>query len=637
MPGGLGDVADNLGSQLGMINALRTGNPLLDMAICMLIPVFFQMLVQFGQHLQPVFNKLLAWMNSGGEFYTRAIEFECRTTPWGSVIRTNGKEERNNILQKALILYICDIKGVEYRNAKVSLMAVSEKGKRDDDSYEMVYGSTADQLGAYNVNIVPPSGTWVTLRENLEFMQNNEEENNEGKEGKSDGPRKNVTTYHFKTPIKFGEKVIEGFIQEAFDWYVAKVKSNQDHGRYLYMLLKNVAPSSAEKEEGSDSGSRIYKRYRLSGEKTFMSMFFKEKQMMLKLLGHFEKKTGKYAIKGFPHKLGLLLHGPPGTGKTSLIKALAEHTGRSVVSISLSRIETNQELMDIVFDQSFLIKGEDMPVKLGFKDIIFVMEDVDAASPIVHARAAGDREGEVGKSVPVVKLQRQVTAGGTEAAAGGETKNETIEVCKPAGEAAAAQGDLSDGDLVTALLTSLSDPAGTDGKKATAKYFSSYDKLDLSGLLNVLDGVVDCPNRILVMTTNHPEKLDPALIRPGRIDKIVYLGYMQPAEAFQMVEHYFQTPLTASQKERIEGALSIPLKSTPSAFKMYGDKGFTPAELEQLCAEYDDIDEFLTNLEDRVLENSAVDAPPDLERLPTAGSGAGHAPVMRRGLSTGKN
>jgi chaperone BCS1 len=36
------------------------------------------------------------------------------------------------------------------------------------------------------------------------------------------------------------------------------------------------------------------------------------------------------------------------------------------------------------------------------------------------------------------------------------------------------------------------------------------------------------------MTTNHPEKLDPALIRPGRIDKIVYLGYMQAAEAMQV-------------------------------------------------------------------------------------------------------
>ena len=46
-----------------------------------------------------------------------------------------------------------------------------------------------------------------------------------------------------------------------------------------------------------------------------------------------------------------------------------------------------------------------------------------------------------------------------------------------------------------------------------------------------------------------------------------------------MVEHYFQQPLTDEQKSRIDAALSIPLKSTPSAFKMYGDKGFTPAEV----------------------------------------------------------
>lgn len=37
-------------------------------------------------------------------------------------------------------------------------------------------------------------------------------------------------------------------------------------------------------------------------------------------MGHFLHKTGKYAIAGYSHKLGLLLHGPPGTGKTSLVK-----------------------------------------------------------------------------------------------------------------------------------------------------------------------------------------------------------------------------------------------------------------------------------------------------------------------------
>ena len=48
------------------------------------------------------------------------------------------------------------------------------------------------------------------------------------------------------------------------------------------------------------------------------------------------------------------------------------------------------------------------------------------------------------------------------------------------------------------------------------------DKLDLSGLLNILDGVVDTPGRIFIMTSNHPERLDAALIRPGRVDKVWY-------------------------------------------------------------------------------------------------------------------
>ncbi|KAL7807223.1 BCS1 N terminal domain-containing protein [Trichoderma gracile] len=46
-------------------------------------------------------------------------------------------------------------------------------------------------------------------------------------------------------------------------------------------------------------------------------------------------------------------------------------------------------------------------------------------------------------------------------------------------------------------------------------------RLSLSGLLNILDGVASQEGRLLIMTTNHIEKLDKALIRPGRVDMMV--------------------------------------------------------------------------------------------------------------------
>jgi hypothetical protein len=49
-------------------------------------------------------------------------------------------------------------------------------------------------------------------------------------------------------------------------------------------------------------------------------------------------------------------------------------------------IKHQQELNDIVFDQMYAVSGEEMPVKLPFSNTIFVMEDIDAASPIVQSR-----------------------------------------------------------------------------------------------------------------------------------------------------------------------------------------------------------------------------------------------------------
>jgi hypothetical protein len=100
-----------------------------------------------------------------------------------------------------------------------------------------------------------------------------------------------------------------------------------------------------------------------------------------------------------------------------------------------------------------------MPVKLSFKDIIFVMEDVDAASPIVHARAPSDS-----KETTKVTLEKK---GGGEAGAGPpEEVKLTREVSTVGGaEVTGVATDGGDAGLVMAMLSSLADSGGSGDKK----------------------------------------------------------------------------------------------------------------------------------------------------------------------------
>lgn len=64
-------------------------------------------------------------------------------------------------------------------------------------------------------------------------------------------------------------------------------------------------------------------------------------------------------------------------------------------------------------------------------------------------------------------------------------------------------------------------------------------KVTLSGMLNAIDGVTTSEGHILMMTTNHIEKIDPALIREGRVNKKVEISTMEPALVVKMAESFF--------------------------------------------------------------------------------------------------
>ncbi len=63
--------------------------------------------------------------------------------------------------------------------------------------------------------------------------------------------------------------------------------------------------------------------------------------------------------------------------------------------------------------------------------------------------------------------------------------------------------------------------------------------MTFSGFLNALDGVRSQEGQIIFMTTNHREKLDPALLRPGRADVHVLLNYASEKQMVDLFLRFF--------------------------------------------------------------------------------------------------
>ncbi|KAF8378729.1 hypothetical protein HHK36_030078 [Tetracentron sinense] len=66
------------------------------------------------------------------------------------------------------------------------------------------------------------------------------------------------------------------------------------------------------------------------------------------------------------------------------------------------------------------------------------------------------------------------------------------------------------------------------------------NELTLSGLLNFIDGLwsISEDARIIVFTTNHKDRLDPALLRPGRMDMHIHMSYCTPCGFKQLASNY---------------------------------------------------------------------------------------------------
>ncbi|KAJ3752675.1 P-loop containing nucleoside triphosphate hydrolase protein [Lentinula raphanica] len=261
------------------------------------------------------------------------------------------------------------------------------------------------------------------------------------------------------------------------------------------------------------------------------------KEMLLNDTKDFLNSEKWYADRGIPFRRGYLLHGVPGSGKSSLIHAIAGELMLDIYALSLSAAWINDATLTTLMGR--------VPARC-----IVLLEDLDAAfTRSTGRRSKKDKKDKKKKD----KKDKKKSKDKSDSAANGLGNT---------------SGVVGSGSSSRRRRTGAS---GINGGANATDAMSDVNTLSLSGLLNALDGVAAAEGRLLFATTNHLDHLDPALSRPGRMDVWIEFKNASQWQAEALFRNFFpscEEDSTDHHREDVTSRAPTPTPASPSSLSM---------------------------------------------------------------------